>query len=257
MGHDALARISQLSSELNNVLLERSADAARSGADLIAWSETAGHVLNTDLDQLIADGQALASEHEIYLFMGLGIWHPGSQPPLENKVFAITPTGEIAWQTHKARPVVGSEAPFLPPGHNELPTLDTPFGRVGLVICHDLDFTDYVAQAGRKEVDLLIAPSADWTVIADLHAKMGIMRAVENGFWLLRPAYNGLTVIASPQGHVVYSEYDDDLEERVLSGQILPMRSATMYPHIRTYLPLLALLLLAGLLVLARRTPGS
>ena len=257
MDAEALAAIGHLSSELNDLLFERSADAASSGAGLVVWSETAAHVLDSQVDQFIAQGQELAREHQIYLFLGLGIWHPNSQPPLENKVIAITPSGDVAWQYHKARPIVGSEAPFLPPGHNELATIDTPFGRVGLVICHDLDFTDFVAQAGRKKVDLLLAPSADWPAIADLHAKMGIMRAVENGFWLLRPAYDGLSVIASPQGQVTHSEYDAELEERVLSGQVLAMRAPTVYPHIRSYLPILAMLLLAGLLILAWRQPKS
>jgi apolipoprotein N-acyltransferase len=253
MDAESLARIGQLSSELNDQLLAHSREAALAGAGLVVWSETAGHVLDSELDEFIDRGRELAREHQLYQFMGLGIWHPGSQPPLENKVVAVTPSGEVAWQYHKARPIVGSEAPFLPPGHNELPILDTPFGRVGLVICHDLDFADFVAKAGRKEVDLLLAPSADWSVIADLHAKMGVMRAVENGFWLLRPAYAGLSVIASPQGQVTLSAYDAELEGRVMSGRIPVMRNRTLYPHVRSYLPLIAVSLLAGLLVLAWR----
>ena len=185
--------------------------------------------------------------------MGLGVLHPGSQPPLENKVIAIAPSGEISWQYRKARPIVGSEAPFLPPGHDELATLDTPFGRIGLAICHDLDFADFVAQAGRKEVDLLLAPSADWPVIADLHARMGVMRAVENGVWLLRPAHDGLSVIASPEGHVTHSAYDAELETRIFVGEIPVLRVHTVYPHVRSYLPFVATALIAGLLLLAWR----
>ncbi|MDH3616723.1 MAG: carbon-nitrogen hydrolase family protein, partial [Gammaproteobacteria bacterium] len=252
-----LARIDELSSKLNEELFVRSRDAARAGARLVVWSETAGHVLASGEKQLVERGQALAREHQIYLFLGLGVWHPGSQPSLENKVVAITPSGEVAWQYQKARPIVGSEAPFLPPGHNELATLDTPFGRIGLVICHDLDFADFVAEAGRKDVNLMLAPSADWTVIADLHAKMGVMRAVENGFWLLRPAYDGLSQIASPKGKVVYSEYDIDLGERIFHAEIPMMRNDTVYPHVRAYLPLVALALLIALLLLAWRGDRS
>ena len=239
--------------ELNDDLLTRSRDAAQAGARLIVWSETAGRVLGSGEDRLIARGQELAREEGAYLFMGIGVLHPDSQPPLENKVIAITPSGEIAWEYRKARPIVGSEAPFLPPGHNELATLDTPYGRIGLVICHDLDFADFVAQAGRKEVDLLLVPSADWAVIADLHAKMGIMRAVENGFWLLRPAYDGRSVIASPDGRVTHSAYDAELDERVLAGQITVARINTVYPHVRSYLPFVAMAFLSGLLILAWR----
>ena len=248
-----LARIESDVAELNGGLLTRSRDAARSGARLVAWSETAGLVLGSQEESLIAQGQELAREESVYLFMGIGVLHPDRQPPRENKVIAITPSGDIAWQYSKARPIVGSEAPFLPPGHNQIATLDTPFGRIGLVICHDLDFADFVAQAGRKDVDLMLVPSADWAVIADLHAKMGIMRAVENGFWLLRPAHDGRTVIASPDGHVTHSSYDAELQSRVLTGQVTVTRINTMYPHVRMYLPFVALAVLIGLLVLAKR----
>ena len=249
----SLARLDSVTAELNDGLIMRSRDAAQSGAHLIVWSETAGRVLDSQEDSFIARGQALARDEGIFLFMGIGVLHPDSQPPLENKVIAITPSGDVAWQYRKARPIVGSEAPFLPPGHDELATLDTPFGRIGLVICHDLDFADFVAQAGRKEVELLLVPSADWAVIADLHATMGIMRAVENGFWLLRPAHDGLSVIASPQGHVTHSAYDADLETRIFAGEIPAMRTHTMYPHVRSYLPFVAMALLAGLLLVAWR----
>ena len=247
-----VARIEGLISELNEDLMRRSRAASVAGAQLLVWSETAGHVLGSGEGRFVARGQALAREQGIYLFMGLGVWHPGGQPPLENKVIAVTPSGDIAWQYSKARPIAGSEAPLLPPGHNELPTLQTPFGRIGLVICHDLDFTDFVAQAGRSNVDLLLAPSADWQVIADLHARMGIMRAVENGFWLFRPAYDGLSVIASPRGRVTRSEYDAELEERIMFGRIPAVRTNTMYPRIRQVLPLAATMVLLGLILAAR-----
>lgn len=248
-----LGGIDSIATELNDELIMRSREAAQSGARLIVWSETAGRILGSQEHRILAKGQKIAREEGVYLFMGIGVWHPGQQPPLENKVVAIMPSGNIVMQYRKARPIVGSEAPFLPPGHNELATLDTPFGRLGLVICHDLDFADFVAQAGRKEVDLLLAPSADWSAIADLHARMGIMRAVENGFWLLRPAYAGKSVIASPTGQVTHSQYDAELESRVSIGQIPIMRNTTMYPQIQSYLPFAALVLLAGLLVLAWR----
>ena len=248
-----LAGIDSIATELNDDLILRSRDAAQSGARLIVWSETAGRILGSQEHRILAKGQEVAREEGAYLFIGIGVWHPGQQPPRENKVVAIMPSGKIAWQYRKAKPIVGSEAPFLPPGHNELAILDTPFGRLGLVICHDLDFADFMVQAGRKEVDLLLAPSADWSAIADLHARMGIMRGVENGFWLLRPAYAGKSVIASPAGHVTHSQYDAELESRVFVGQIPIMRNTTMYPQIQSYLPLVALVLLAGLLVIAWR----
>lgn len=248
-----IVKLQSAVSELNDELFDRSRKVAREGARLVVWSETAARALGDWEDRLVIRGQQLARDEGIFLFLGLGVLHPGRQPPYENKVIAITPTGEVAWHYRKARPIVGSEAPFLPPGHDDLAVLDADFGRVGLVICHDLDFADFVVQAGQKNVDLLLAPSADWLEIADLHAKMGVMRAVENGFWLLRPVHDGLTVIASPSGRVVRSIYDIENPERVLSGEIRPARSATAFPYLRPYLPFVALGLFIVLLIRAFR----
>ena len=99
----AMVRLENVVSALNDELFERTRSAARDGARLIVWSETAARALGFQEDSLVARAQRLAREEGIYLFVGFGVLHPGKQPPYENKVVAIGPTGEVAWHYRKAQ----------------------------------------------------------------------------------------------------------------------------------------------------------
>jgi apolipoprotein N-acyltransferase len=204
--------ITQIATRLNDDLFTRTHREAAAGAMLIAWSETAGRTLKTDEETFLARGQDIAREMGVHLLLAYGTWTPGGTPPLENKVVAIHPGGTIAWHYHKARPIVGPESPFIDAGAGDLLFLDTPHGRVGAVICHDLDFPDFIRQAGRGSVDILVAPSADWDDIASMHARMAVLRAVENGFTLLRPTSTGLSIATDATGRVLAAQPDGPTE---------------------------------------------
>jgi apolipoprotein N-acyltransferase len=133
----------------------------------------------------------------------LGVWRPDSSPLFENKVLAIDAMGEVAWQYHKAHPVIGAESSFIAAGGGSVRSVDAEFGRIGAVICHDLDFPPLLRQASANRIGLVVAPSADWSVIATLHARMAVLRAVENGFNLLRPTANGRSLAVDTRGRII------------------------------------------------------
>jgi apolipoprotein N-acyltransferase len=81
--------------------------------------------------------------------------------------------------------------------------VDTPYGRLSTVICFDADFPWLVRQAGRAGVDVLLMPSSDWGPVGPVHADMAVMRAVENGVSILRPARNGISLAVDPHGRTL------------------------------------------------------
>jgi apolipoprotein N-acyltransferase len=89
------------------------------------------------------------------------------------------------------------------PGSGVLGFADLPFGRVGAVICRDLDFPSTVQQAGAAGADLVVVPSFDWVEIDPFHSQYAVFRAIENGFSLVRPAGDGLSIATDPYGRVV------------------------------------------------------
>jgi apolipoprotein N-acyltransferase len=187
--------------EANNArLLERSAAEAQAGAQIVFWAEANATVLKDDEAALVGRGQALARERGVYLGMAMAVLTPGAERPLENKIVLVTPEGAIGFEYLKAYPVPGAEAAGSVLGAAQLPTLDTPYGRIGAVICFDMDHHSYIRQAGAQGVDILFAPANTWPEVAQIHADMARMRAIENGMALLRPASNGVSVAADSYG---------------------------------------------------------
>jgi apolipoprotein N-acyltransferase len=216
----SLDRIATIADRLNKDLLARSRREARAGAHLVAWSETAGRVLETDEAELLQQASHLAEEESIFLFLAYGVWDPSSQPPLQNKVVAIDAAGEVAWHYRKAHPIAGSESPFMSAGEPILQILETPYGRASAVICHDLDFPALLRQASQKGIGLIIGPANDWPEITPLHANMAMVRAIESGFSLLRPTSDGRSLATDNRGRVIARlDYSDDVMVALLAAE--------------------------------------
>jgi apolipoprotein N-acyltransferase len=187
--------------EANNArLLERSAAEALAGAQMVFWAEGNATVLKDDEAALIERGRALARERGVYLGMALAVLTPGAERPLENKIVLVTPEGTTGFEYLKAYPVPGAEAAASVLGAPQLPALDTPYGLIGAAICFDMDHHSYIRQASAQGVDILFAPANTWREVAEVHADMARMRAIENGVSLLRPASNGLSIAADGYG---------------------------------------------------------
>jgi len=185
---------------VSNDLLARAEREAQAGAKIVFWAEGNAPVLKEDEPALIARGRELAAKYQIYLGMALATWHRGERPPLENKFVLIKPDGAAAWQYHKTRPVPGPEAAMQIRGDGKLRELDTPYGRLSSVICFDADFPQLLTQAGALGADVLLDPSGDWRAIDPWHTQMASLRAIEQGFNLIRQTSHGLSAAFDYQG---------------------------------------------------------
>ncbi len=250
LSKEALAAADALNSDLS----ARTRKAADRGAKIVAWSEAAARILKPDETRFLHDLAALAHEKGIYLFAAYGTFDPVSPiKHFENRVAAIAPTGGVIWIFDKAHPVAGSEASFVKAGAAKLLSIDTPFGRIGVIICHDADFPAFVRQARMRGVDLLINPVNDWAEIQDLHANMARYRAVENGLTLARVA-NGVSLVADPAGRV-QARRNSFAGEGLDLIAVMSVRSTALHWSVDAkmkFFAIFALLVLAGLAFLRR-----
>ena len=122
------------------------------------------------------------------------------EAPLENKAMAFTPESALAFTYHKAKPVPGEP---IRAGDGVIPALDTPYGRVGAMICFDADFPELSRQAAARGIDVLAVPSNDWPEITPLHGEMVRFRAIESGFSVVRATSNGQSIITDPIGRAL------------------------------------------------------
>mgnify|MGYP006285026943 CR=1 FL=1 len=226
--------------------LRRARRAARIGADLVTWPESAVPVPREDTSAFLDRARTLAADHEVYLAMGVNVFHrPGSDRQLRNKVVWIGPDGTVRAEGLKTHLVPGEPGRA---GTGTLPIVSAA-GTWSSVVCFDLDFPSLIRQAGRKDVDLLVAPSNDWSAVAERHAHMARIRAIENGTALLRPTSNGLTLATGPWGRTHARANHFTTKEHVQMAHLPVEGTSTVYAAVGDVFAWgagLGLLLMAG-----------
>ncbi len=81
------------------------------------------------------------------------------------------------------------EAETIQPG-NEVVTVDTPFGRIGLAVCYDLRFPELFRAMG--DVDLIVLPAAFTETTGKMHWEVLLRaRAIENLAYVIASAQGG------------------------------------------------------------------
>jgi len=173
------------------LLLELNRRAARSGARVILNTELAlsGYTF-AGRDEMASCAQslegpacralgALAREFGVYLCLGLAEREPKTGI-LYNSAVILNPQGRVAALRRK----VSAEPRWACPGPaRQVDVCDTPFGRLGLLLCSETYFGLLPRVQALKGVDLLLVP-ANWPARGLDPLEMWRARAWENGFFL-------------------------------------------------------------------------
>jgi apolipoprotein N-acyltransferase len=238
-------------------LLEVTAREARSGARMVFWAEGNGLVRTVDKAAFLARGGEVAREYGIYLGMALLVLPRDLSEGFLHKVVLLAPDGTVAARYRKARPVPGPEAWHMTPGDGEMAVVETPHGRIGIVICYDLDHVRDARQAGERGVDILVQPSLTWPAIARIHSEMATFRAVEHGASLVRPTLAGITLATDPRGRILAHAADRHLGGGAVTAEVPVQGTATLYSRLGDWVGWGSLLGLGvlGVTAVRRRRP--
>lgn len=225
------------------VLAERE---AKAGAKLIAFSEAVMLTIKPDEADLIRRAICVAKENEVWLVLAPGTFLPGKIEPgkkfIENKAILIGPSGTIENVFFKNKPVPFVEGSV--PGDGEVPVVASGSGRIATSICYDADFPPLMRKAGKKEADLMILPSGDWREISPMHSNVARVRAIENGFSLLRPASGGVSLACDRYGRTIAKRDFYDSGEKILVASLRLDGMRTIYTQLGDVIPWTCLILL-------------
>jgi len=178
-------------------LQEQTRQAAGQGAKIIVWPEGA---LDSDPQvEHTAELRSLAQETQAYLVIGYmvtlpdGIWR--------NESTVISPGGEFMGVFGKDHPVVfgGERNTSL----GIYPVYVTTAGRLGTIICYDLDFTDTARKVARGGAQVIAVSSLDWPTIASKHYSHVVFRAVENRIAMVKSDGGYDSAIIDPYGRII------------------------------------------------------
>jgi len=177
---------------------ELTRQAAQEGAQIVVWPEIAiqgdPQVRNT------AAFRQLAAETGAYLTLGYGL--EVTERLWRNETTVLAPDGQFLGVYGKDHPVVFAGETSQTRG--TYPVYETPLGKIGTIICYDLDFTDTARKVTRNGAQLLLVPSHDWPAIATKHYTHLVFRAIENRVSMVKADNSGNdSVILDPYGRIL------------------------------------------------------
>lgn len=164
---------------------------------LIVAPENTARVMPAWRDETAGRLVAAADKANATIVAGFNDWSNGKR---HNIAFAATAGGEMPQAYIKRQLVPGLETPLYTPGSAPLALANG----TGVEICKDMDFqrmvrSDEIATRPR----LLAVPAWDFDADDWSHARVAILRSVENGVPMARAARDGLLTLNDRYGSLV------------------------------------------------------
>ncbi len=126
----------------------------------------------------------------------------------------------------KRRLIPGLES-GLAPGHESLLIDDR-----GVAICKDLDFAPMIREYGERGARLMFVPAWDFTLDGRMHARMAVMRGIENGFAIARAAAMGRLTASDAFGRIVSEAITSSRGPTMLVADVGLVSKKTIYSRI-------------------------
>ena len=221
--------------QLERVYWEQTREAAKEGAEIVLWPETAIPFditagLNSKYDTMC---KSLAKETEVYILVGA---YSNDGEKSYNSLVCYTPEGERCETVYNKRRLVpfGEFIPLrsvfeklIPPLTEILITFDDVYEGesssimdiggtdVGCLICFDSIYDGLTLDTVRDGAEIICLSTNDsWfsgSAALSIHNSHAQLRAIESGRYISRCASTGISTVISPRGEVL-SRVEADTE---------------------------------------------
>jgi apolipoprotein N-acyltransferase len=163
-----------------------------------------------------------------------------------NNALVYFANGAMPQSYTKRRLVPGLERAFTPGAKSFMLSDGT-----GIAICKDMDFPDMLRSDAMVMPKIYAVPAWDFDKDAVWHARLAILRGVENGFAVARAANNGLLTLSDAYGRVLGVKPTAGGGMVLLRGDLPRGPGETLYARIGDGLAYLSIALSLLLLVVA------
>lgn len=208
-------------------LLDLNKKAAESGVDLILNTEMAasGYSFTSREDiadytvsehgKLLSGLAGIAKENGVYIVAGAAEKDSGNGI-YYNSSFAFDPDGKLICKYRK----INAESKWACPGQaDQNGIFDTPWGRLGMLICSDSYYGLMPRSMALQGVNLLLIP-ANWPPGEIDPVEIWRARVMENGFFIavcnrtgmdrIMDCNKGLSCLINPDGEAIFSGSSED-----------------------------------------------
>lgn len=221
--------------------LEMSQIDETAGHCLIVWPETVLNASRQLSDELFL--ALMQSIGERALLVSGGVYAAPGVDKTYNSAFLISGKGRLTrYDKHILLPYAESvpavdllgryyNAPeHFAPGRSPV-ALQSRFGRIGVSICLEILYPDFVRRSVARGACILVNLSNDgWfgrSAMPHLHLNAARMRAIENRRFLLRAANSGLSALIGPDGHLLAET--ELFERQRIAGRLMAIKYRTVY----------------------------
>jgi apolipoprotein N-acyltransferase len=206
-------------------LFSRTQKASDMGAKIIVWNELSLILNQTQKLDLLSEIKAFCKTNQVYILPAfLEYMLSENNKPFYNRSVLLNPDGGVSWEYSKSFLHPYAESPVINAGNYSIPYIDTEYGRMGNVICADLDLPNYIAQAGKNSVDIMLVPAFDWEGITPLHSQMACLAGIQYGFAVVRSNGKGLSAVYDHKGNERSSMNTFKSDEKIVLAEI-PIKS--------------------------------
>ncbi len=254
--------------EVLDIYEELSLSAAREGAELIVWPETAMPISLELNPNRVARMKSIAQRCDADILIGM--FTHDEEGRQQNALVLFRRDGSIGEQTYVKRRLVpfGEYVPMRRVIETLIPPLtqiamledDLAPGRdsglidwngitLGPLICFDSIYESETMQSVRDGADLVILSTNDsWffdSAAVRMHNAQAAMRAIESGRYVVRAASTGISSVISPDGRVINQL--EALKTGYIVEQVSPQSMTTLYSVIGNTWIYLMIAFVAGL----------
>jgi apolipoprotein N-acyltransferase len=221
------------------------------GTQAIVLPEKIGRISETALAAADSLYSSTAAETRAAIVLGLVRKMPAGAFN-SSRLYSADGKLEANYDKHHLIPGVEPEKP----GDKRV-VLDEPSSRWGLQICKDMDFPKLSREYAAEGANLLLVPAWDFNLDRWLHARMAVLRAVENGFALARSARNGLLTLSDNRGRIL-AEIETAPDRFVsITGKLNVSPEQTFYARTGDWFAWLCVAVFVSLLAFQRLVPSQ
>jgi apolipoprotein N-acyltransferase len=219
---------------------------AAQGAQVVLLPEKIIGFAPDDRVEVVETLSSLARAANVSLVVGAS----RNATPRRNIALVLARDGTVLGEYAKHHLVPGIESGFAA---GTAPLLvDVEGVRAGIAICKDNDFPPWLRQYGTQGARMLFVPALDFDVDDRLHARIAMVRAVENGAALARAAGRGRITLSDAYGRIVAERSTAAAPVVTLLDDLQPGPGGTIYSRSGDWFASLCVIALIALLIAAR-----
>jgi len=201
--------------------------AASNNAKIVSFQEFAIVINEEDKSKLLEELRKIALNNNVYLSIAYAYFAKEGKGEnihsfIDNKGnFLLNYTKRFLWGYGNH----GETAVFIK-GAEVIQAVETPYGKIGLSICRDMNFSSYIRQAAKQNVDIMLSPSYDYPRSTK---PSYTLRSIEYGFSFVRPTYNGISFFEDYNGNILTKMDSKDAGSGIIYAEVPTKGVKTLY----------------------------